>query len=159
MKFINNYINRFKRSLFLGGTLSSDRNWKELINDIQNLDKEKNESTEGSTGTNDKYISIDNMLKNGLITDEKLSKTKQMFRTMSFLALISSVFIIFYLIFCIIKCYYMSLLMGFLLLLVTLSLSFKYHFWYMQIVQKRLGCTFNDWIIFVFKTKSKHYKD
>lgn len=154
MKFIKNYINRFKRSLFLGGSLSSERSWKGLFGDIKKLDQNNSHKESGCD-------SIDAMLESGLITEEKLGNAKRMSLIMSYISLFMSILIIFYLILFTIKCYYMSLFMGLLLLLVTLSLSFRYHFWYMQIVKRRLGCTFSDWLLFIskFRSKSKQYKD
>ena len=31
------------------------------------------------------------------------------------------------------------------LMLVSLAFAFRYHFWYFQITQHKLGCSFNDW--------------
>jgi len=30
-----------------------------------------------------------------------------------------------------------------------LAQAFRYHFWYFQICQKKLGCTFTDWLVFI----------
>ena len=153
MKLIKNYINRFKKSLFLGGSLTSERNWKGLFNDISKLDQKN------GANPDIRVKSVENMLKSGLVTEEQLAKAKKMSLFMSKFSLFISIFIIFYLIYATIKCYYIVVFMSFLLLLVTLSLSFRYHFWYMQIVKRRLGCTFNDWLLFTFRPKSKQYKD
>lgn len=30
-------------------------------------------------------------------------------------------------------------------MMIALALAFRYHFWYFQIKQRKLGCTFNEW--------------
>ena len=149
MKFIKNYANRLKRSVFLGGSLGGQRSWKNLYQDLKELDG----SSSSSSSNN-----FEDLIKKGVITEEKLIKAKKTCLYMSRIALFISLLMFFYLVFCVIKCYYMSLAMGFLLFLVTLGLAFKYHFWYMQVARRRLGCTFRDWILFVFKTKSNEIK-
>ncbi|WP_131783151.1 type IVB secretion system protein IcmV [Legionella gresilensis] len=36
-------------------------------------------------------------------------------------------------------------LISLVLMLVTLALAFRYHFWYYQIKERKLGCTFKEW--------------
>lgn len=144
MKFIKNYANRLKRSIFLGGSLSGERSWKNLYQDLKEIDSSNNSSN-----------NFEDLIKKGVITEEKLKKAKKTCLFMSRIALFISFLLFFYLVFCVIKCYYMSLIMGFLLFLVTLGLAFKYHFWYMQVVRRRLGCTFRDWVLFILQSKPK----
>jgi intracellular multiplication protein IcmV len=39
---------------------------------------------------------------------------------------------------------------------VVLALSFRYHFWYFQIKQRRLGCTLSDWWRIGILGRSEH---
>lgn len=43
--------------------------------------------------------------------------------------------------------FFVSFIMGALMF----SYAFKEHFWYMQISKQKLGCTFREWISFVFR--------
>ena len=155
MKFIKNYASRLKRSLFLGGSLGKrGRGWKNVFNDIKGLNHPSSDCNSNS--------SFDDLLKKGVFTEEKLSKAKKMCLYMSHIALFLSVIILFYLLYCAIKGYYITLMVGFLVFLVTLGLAFKYHFWHMQVVKRRLGCSFGDWLAFTFKRKKSNqneYKD
>lgn len=36
------------------------------------------------------------------------------------------------------------------------TLAFRYHFWMYQITERRLGCTFKDWLAYIFKNESQH---
>ncbi len=38
---------------------------------------------------------------------------------------------------------------SFSLVAFLLAQAFRYHFWYFQIVQKKLGCSFSEWIYFI----------
>lgn len=37
-------------------------------------------------------------------------------------------------------------ILSFSLFLLSMGFAFRYHFWYFQITQRKLGCTFNDWV-------------
>lgn len=36
-------------------------------------------------------------------------------------------------------------ILGVIVTLIALTLAFRYHFWYFQIKEKKLGCTFHEW--------------
>ena len=48
---------------------------------------------------------------------------------------------------------WMGVCMNIGIFLYTLSLVFRYHFWYFQITQKKLGCTLSDWYQFALGKK------
>lgn len=51
---------------------------------------------------------------------------------------------------------FLSVLMTFVLMMVTASFAFKEHFWYVQMRQKRLGLTPKEWFLFtVGKRKAR----
>ncbi|KTD66546.1 intracellular multiplication protein IcmV [Legionella santicrucis] len=80
----------------------------------------------------------------GLSDESLLSKQKALFR-LSMLMLLSAVLILGYAGY---QFYLGSMKAGLVSLVVTLIalvLAFRYHFWYFQIKQRKLGCTFNEW--------------
>lgn len=141
MKFIGNYFGRFKNALLLGGVKDHAKKLQGLAKDIKGLDSSENK---------DSICNSFGDLSNLGITEEKLQKAKKTCHRMSLFALILACFMIIYLTFCMVKMYYMASIITFLLSLVLFGLSFRYHFWYMQITKRRLGCTFGDWLSFVF---------
>ncbi|KTC85191.1 type IVB secretion system protein IcmV [Legionella brunensis] len=40
---------------------------------------------------------------------------------------------------------YKAFIISLVLVLVALVLAFRYHFWYFQIKERKLGCSFNEW--------------
>jgi hypothetical protein len=145
MKFISNYFSRFKNTLLLGGVKEHAKKLQGLAKDIKNIDNSGDE--------NANCDSFDDLSKLG-ITEEKLQKAKKTCYKMSIFSLIIGIFLILYLTLCIIKMYYMSCIIIFLLAMVLFGLAFRYHFWYMQVTKRRLGCTFGDWVNFLFSKDS-----
>ncbi len=141
MKFIGNYFGRFKNALLLGGVKEHAKKLQGLAKDIKSLDS--SDSKDGACN------SFDDLSKLG-ITEEKLQKAKKTCYKMSIFSSVIAIFLIFYLTFCMIKMYYMSSIVTFLLVMVLFGLAFRYHFWYMQVTKRRLGCTFSDWLDFLF---------
>lgn len=41
--------------------------------------------------------------------------------------------------------YFMAVLISVVVMLIALALAFRYHFWYFQIKNKRLGCSLREW--------------
>ena len=149
MKFIGNYLGRFKNTIFLGGVKEHAKKLQGLAKDIKGLDSSGAENTTCN--------SFEDLFKLG-ITEEKLQKAKKTCYKMSVFSSLIAIFLIFYLTFCVIKMYYMSCIIIFLLIMVLLGLAFRYHFWYMQVTKRRLGCTFGDWLNFLF-SKDKNIKE
>jgi Flp pilus assembly protein TadB len=144
MKFIGNYFRIFKSALFLGGVKENAKSLKKLSKDFRGLDDPSDIECN----------SFDDLFKLGM-TEEKLQKARKVCYKMSLFALFIACCLVGYLAFSIIKNYYTSSIVTFLLALVLFGLSFRYHFWYMQVTKRRLGCTFGDWLSFVF-SKDKH---
>lgn len=147
MKFIGKYLSRFKKALFIGGAIDGASKLKDLAQDFHDLDANNSDKN-----LNDSFEQ--QMLKNGM-TKKKLAKAKKMCLNISIFALILAVFLAFYLIICLFHSYYTAAITTGLLVLVLLGLAFRYHFWYMQITVRSLGCSFRDWLDFVFNNKVK----
>lgn len=41
------------------------------------------------------------------------------------------------------------------LFVLALTLAFRYHFWYFQMKQRKLGCTWQEWLNYVLKGRSE----
>lgn len=41
--------------------------------------------------------------------------------------------------------HYLAVMVSAMVTLLTLALAFRYHFWYFQIKQRKLGCTIREW--------------
>ncbi|WP_454785659.1 type IVB secretion system protein IcmV [Legionella sp. WA2024007413] len=89
--------------------------------------------------------SFDDAVKHLNLTDESiLSKQKSLFRLsiiMVFAALLIMGYAVFQLFYGSLKAFLVSIVVT----LIALVLAFRYHFWYYQIKNRKLGCTFNEW--------------
>lgn len=80
------------------------------------------------------------------LTDEQLLKRQQaLFRIcllMIFLALVLCCYGVYQLFYGTV----VAALLTLVVILIALSLAFRYHFWYFQIKQRKLGCSWRDWL-------------
>lgn len=80
----------------------------------------------------------------GLTDAQLLSRQKSLFRlTMMMLSIAAIVFI--YSAYHLFKARYSSALLSLAVSLIAVSLAFRYHFWYFQIKQRKLGCSLIEW--------------
>ena len=59
--------------------------------------------------------------------------------------LVIATVIFMYAVYNLIHAYWISSILSFILFILTLVLAFRYHFWYFQLQQKKLGTTFLQW--------------
>lgn len=86
------------------------------------------------------------------LTSEKLQKQKRNFFYFSVIYLIFSIGLLLYSFYLLLeKGFLLAFFVSFIMGILMLVYSFKEHFWYMQISKQKLGCTFKEWISFVFK--------
>lgn len=79
------------------------------------------------------------------LTDESLLvKQKSLFR-LSMLMVISAALILGYAGYQLYVGSIRAFLVSLIVTLIALVLAFRYHFWYFQIKERKLGCTFNEW--------------
>ena len=76
--------------------------------------------------------------------DALLDKQRALFR-LSLLMLFLAVLIFSYTIYQLIYGTYRATVVSFVVMGLALVLAFRYHFWYFQIRQRKLGCTFREW--------------
>ena len=86
------------------------------------------------------------------LTPEKLQKQKRNFFYFSVIYLIFSIGLLSYSFYLLLeKGFLLAFFVSFIMGILMLTYSFKEHFWYMQISKQKLGCTFREWLSFVFK--------
>lgn len=79
------------------------------------------------------------------ISDQDLKiKKKSLFR-LSVLMLVVAAVIFLYLAYQLIFGSFKAAIVSFIVLLIALVLAFRYHFWYFQIKNRKLGCTVQEW--------------
>ncbi|WP_454782753.1 type IVB secretion system protein IcmV [Legionella sp. WA2022007384] len=79
------------------------------------------------------------------LTDESiLIKQKSLFR-LSIIMLLAALLIMGYAVFQLFYGSIKAFLVSLVVTLIALVLAFRYHFWYYQIKNRKLGCTFNEW--------------
>ncbi|WP_115703507.1 type IVB secretion system protein IcmV [Legionella sainthelensi] len=86
----------------------------------------------------------DATMKFGLSDEILLSKQKALFRLSMFMMLLA-VLILGYAGYQLYSGSIKAFVVSLVVTLIALVLAFRYHFWYFQIKNRKLGCTFNEW--------------
>jgi intracellular multiplication protein IcmV len=89
--------------------------------------------------------SFENSLIRLSISEADLLSRQQELRRLFLIHLMIAVLVLLYLIFLLVKKYLLSSLLCFSILLVSVSLVFRYHFWLFQIKKRKLGCSLSEW--------------
>lgn len=93
----------------------------------------------------DKLESFDEAKVRLNLTDKDLLvRQKSLFR-LAALMVVCSIGIFLYMIYNLIQAYYLAALLTLIVCMLSLVLAFRYHFWYFQIKQHKLGCTVSQW--------------
>lgn len=79
------------------------------------------------------------------LTDEDLLIRKKGLFRLVVIMLIMSMLLFFYFLYNLFYGRYASVLLTSIVMLLSLVIAFRYHFWYFQIQQRKLGCTLSDW--------------
>lgn len=75
---------------------------------------------------------------------ELLSKQKGLYR-LSVLMSVIAVFLFAYSMYHLYYAAYKAVVLSLVVMFLALTMAFRYHFWYFQIKNRRLGCSFNEW--------------
>lgn len=79
------------------------------------------------------------------LTDEELSDRAKGLYRLSVVMCVAAVGIFGYTIYQLFHGGYRAVMVSFVLTAISLVLAFRYHFWYFQIKERRLGCTIREW--------------
>lgn len=80
------------------------------------------------------------------LAPEALAQQSQAFKFLAVFFLSSGIALLIYAIFTLLIGNWMGACISFALALYAASLAFRFHFWYFQITQKKLGCNIREWI-------------
>ncbi len=79
------------------------------------------------------------------INEKELQDKKSALYRLSLLMCAAAVFIFAYAIYQLIYGSYRAVVISLIITLIALVLAFRYHFWYFQIKERKLGCTMQEW--------------
>lgn len=80
------------------------------------------------------------------LTDELLEKRKRSLFILSVFMIFLAILIISYAIYQMTQGGYLGAIVGFSVSVIAFALAFRYHFWYFQFDQEKLGCSFKVWL-------------
>ena len=87
------------------------------------------------------------------LTEEQLQRRKDIFLKSAIVYFIFVLMLCGYATYLLVKLKFLVLLLVLILLIPTGLIACSEHFWYMQMEKKKLGCTFNEWLEFIFRRK------
>jgi len=79
------------------------------------------------------------------LTEKSIVAQRQSLYRLSILMCVLAFGIFAYTIYLIIYAHYLAAGISFIMFLLGLVLAFRFHFWYFQIRERRLGCSFEEW--------------
>ena len=79
------------------------------------------------------------------LTDAILLQRQKGYFTACFIMCICALLFFGYSIYHVVLGSWRAVLISFVMTLLSLTLAFRYHFWFYQIKQRKLGCTFREW--------------
>ncbi len=80
------------------------------------------------------------------LTESDLVDRRKMFLIQTLLYLVSGVCVIIYAIWLAFHAYWTGMFVAFLVALMAFSYAFRSHFWLFQLKQRKLGCTFQEYL-------------
>jgi len=89
------------------------------------------------------------------LSEKELSRQAIHYRWMAYFFLLISIALFIYALTTLYFRNWMGFVMNLALILYSISSAFRYHFWYFQIMEKKLGCTPLDWYKFAPWNKRK----
>lgn len=95
-----------------------------------------------STATQESFEAVQAHLK---LTDEALFIKQQALFRLSLLMFVFALFMFGYTVYQCFHGYFFAIVLSFIVSLLALAFAFRYHFWYFQIKQKKLGCSLHVW--------------
>lgn len=101
----------------------------------------------------------DEALINYHLSEKDINARKKEFARLFTIYIIIALLIFSYAIYIIINGNFWGFFIAFALTLYALAQAFKYHFWLFQIKQKKLGCTFREWLNSDSNTNSNNDSD
>jgi intracellular multiplication protein IcmV len=85
------------------------------------------------------------------ISTEKITEARSAFKRLFTIFLVISFLVLLYFFYRLAHGHFTSAVISFAVLVMCLSQAFKYHFWFVQIEKKKLGCSFAEWLDYTLK--------
>ncbi|NCT57070.1 MAG: type IV secretion protein IcmV [Legionella sp.] len=79
------------------------------------------------------------------LTDEALLAQQRSLFRLSMLMCMFGLFMLGYTVYQVFNGYFFAIILSFIVSLLAFAFAFRYHFWYFQISQKKLGCSIRRW--------------
>jgi hypothetical protein len=98
----------------------------------------------------DRSDSFEN-LENLGVTADKVQEARQAFKRLFILFLGISGLVLIYFFYHLFEAHFFTAVISFAVFMMCLSQAFKYHFWFVQIEKKKLGCSFGEWLDYTLK--------
>lgn len=99
--------------------------------------------------------SFDEVLKQNGLSEEQLQKKQKALLRLSILMGVLAAIFFFYSIYLIVQGSWHAMFLGVVVMMLATVFAFRYHFWYFQIKERKLGCSFSEW----FKRGLMGHKD
>ena len=95
--------------------------------------------------SNTEAENFDEALQRMNITEEELKAKQSALFRLSLLMCGAALAILSYAIYHVFYGSFKAVIISLVLMVIALTLGFRYHFWYFQIKERKLGCTFKEW--------------
>lgn len=82
------------------------------------------------------------------ITETQVQNKQRAFKRLAMIMLSVALLILGYSFFRIIQGHWHAVIFSLVLMMIVLVLAFRYHFWFFQLKQRKLGCTLEEWFRF-----------
>lgn len=79
------------------------------------------------------------------LSEKELNERQSALYRLSLLMCAAALFIFAYAVYHILYGSYKAVIISIVVMLIALVLAFRYHFWYFQIKERKLGCTMQEW--------------
>lgn len=79
------------------------------------------------------------------LTDSAITERGKALLRLSVVMLGMAAVVFCYMIYQLVQAHFLAAILTGVVMLLALSLAFRYHFWYFQIEQQKLGCSFAEW--------------
>jgi hypothetical protein len=86
------------------------------------------------------------------VSSEKIQEARQAFKRLFIVFLVISCLVLIYFFYTLLEGHFFTSVISLAVLAMCLSQSFKYHFWFVQIEKKKLGCSFAEWLDYTLKS-------
>jgi intracellular multiplication protein IcmV len=91
------------------------------------------------------YNKIDDVMIKLSLSEKDILERKKGFFLMAIIMLVVSLLVFGYTLYHLLYRQYLAVGIGSVVLLLSLTFAFRYHFWYFQLKERKLGCSLGEW--------------